>query len=449
MIRRRSSPPRSNSDTSSDTVVSLNTTEPVGQLHPQPWMTATETGAVLAALTANGDEARFIGGCVRDALLRRPIRDIDIAVPMPPQRVMEKLTEAAIRVVPTGIDHGTVTAVIGRQHIEITTLRVDVETFGRRARVAFTDDWVADAARRDFTINALSCTPKGQVYDYFNGIDDLGHGRIRFVGNARDRIGEDVLRLLRFFRFYALYGRPPPNREALAACRAEAHGLALLSGERVRVEVFRTLMAPDPADVMVLMHGEKVLSHVLPEAGDPGRLRTLTWLDTRALRCPGVAPDPVRRLAALLRTDAAGAAAVAERLKLSNRYRNRLVTMATPPWPVSPEVGAIGLRRALQRMGPEAVIDVALLTWAEEMAQEPRRRPGRTAAWVTLLEAAGAWTPIAFPLKGRDALDLGVAHGRRVGRLLKATEAWWEENDYRPDRDACLDKLRTLIAEGG
>ena len=187
----------------------LRSNQPVGKLHPQPWMTAPETRLVLEALAEAGCEVRFIGGCVRDAVLKRPVRDIDLALPLPPDQVINLLRQAGIKVIPTGVDHGTVTAVVSSMHFEITTLRMDVETYGRRAKVAFIDDWSADAARRDFTFNALSCTPDGDIYDYFDGLEDLGHGRVRFVGDARDRIGEDVLRLLRFFRFYAHYGRPP------------------------------------------------------------------------------------------------------------------------------------------------------------------------------------------------------------------------------------------------
>jgi len=192
------------------------------RLAPQPWMTAPETRAVVAALTADGTEVRFVGGCVRDALLGRPVKDVDIATPDRPQRVMELLARAGIRAIPTGIEHGTVTAVVGRTPFEITTLRRDVETYGRRAKVAFTDDWTADAARRDFTINALSCTPDGRLYDPFGGLADLRAGRVRFVGDPEARIREDVLRLLRFFRFYAHYGAAPPDPAALAACRALA-----------------------------------------------------------------------------------------------------------------------------------------------------------------------------------------------------------------------------------
>jgi poly(A) polymerase len=430
-----------------DHTLELPITEPIGKIHPQPWMTAPETRVVLDALTAQGIEARFIGGCVRDALLKRPVRDVDIASPEPPEKVMALLSENGIKVVPTGIDHGTVTAVVEKMQFEITTLRVDVETDGRRAKVAFTDDWIADAARRDFTINAMSCTVNGDVYDYFNGLEDLGHGTIRFVGNARARIDEDVLRLLRFFRFFALFGRPPPDKDALAACRERASGIRLLSGERVRVEIFRTLMATDPADVFQLMWENGILDHVLPEAGNVGRLRMMSWLDTRAIRIDSVAAHPVRRLAALLDTDAGGAEAIAERLKMANRQKARLVTMAAPPFPIDPDAGLHTIHQALRKVGSAAVRDLTLLNWAGELAVTPRLPHSRTESWIELINAADSWEQPQFPLRGRDALASGVHHGPEVGTLLKAVEAWWEQGEYRADREACLEKLKSLIAE--
>jgi poly(A) polymerase len=423
--------------------------EPVGRIHPQPWMTAPETRSVLEALSVAGTDVRFIGGCVRDTLLHRPIRDIDIAVPLPPLTVMDLLRKAGIKVVATGIDHGTVTAVIGRINFEITTLRVDVETDGRRARVAFTDDWIADAARRDFTINALSCTPEGDIYDYFGGVEDLGHGRVRFVGNARERINEDVLRLLRFFRFYAHFGRPPPDTDALAACRERAPDVRLLSGERVRVEIFRTLMAGDPADVFLLMASEHVLEHVLPEAGSVGRLRMLSWLDSRALRIATVHPDPVRRLAALLSTDAGGVRAVAQRLKLSNRQGHRLLVMIDPPFRVDPDSGLETIRRALHHCGAEAVRDLALLAWSAELALTPRLPRSRTDAWIALIATIDSWVPTSFPLKGRDALAAGIPHGPQVGEILKEIERWWEAGDFRATREQCLARLEELLTARG
>ena len=425
------------------------TLEPTGKIPLLPWMTAPETRAVIAALTAEGTEVRFVGGCVRDSVLKRPIGDIDIGTPDPPPKVIELLERAGVKAVPTGIEHGTVTAVVGDARFEVTTLRVDVETYGRRAKVSFTDDWMADAARRDFTINTLSCTPEGDIFDPLgNGFGDLGNERVRFVGNARDRVEEDLLRLLRYFRFHATYGCPPPDADALAACRALAHRLPELSGERVRDELFRILLAPAPADAVVLMSGERVLDHIVPEAGDVGRLRVMAWLDSRAIKFDSVVPDALRRLASLLDTDAAGARALAERLRLSKPQKERLTTLAVPPFDVIAGMSGYQLRRALHRLGADTVRDLALLFWARSLALASRLPRRETEAWKSILEAADAWTPLRLPLKGQDALDLGVAAGPRVGAVLAAVEAWWEEGDYRGGRAACLEKLGALISGG-
>lgn len=423
--------------------------EPTGKISPQPWMTAPETGAVIRALTAGGGEVRFVGGCVRDSIAGRPVGDIDIATPEPPVRVMELLEAAGIKAIPTGIGHGTVTAIAESRKFEITTLRRDLDTDGRHARVDFIDDWVVDARRRDFTINTLSSTPDGDVYDPLGGLDDLGQGRVRFVGVPKERIEEDLLRLLRFFRFQAAYGRPPPDSEALAACRIMAPRLCELSGERVRDEMFRILLAPDPADSAVLMRGIGAFDAILPEAGDVGRLRMLTWLEGSALKMETVAPDALRRLAALLDPGCggAGAEAVARRLRLSNREVDRLAAAAAPVQ-VSPDGDAPELRRTLRRLGAETVRDLSLLAWAGELAVTPRLPAERTGAWRHILEAADAWRPLAFPLRGRDVTASGVAPGPAVGRLLAAVEAWWEDGDYGPGREACLEKLKSLIGDG-
>ncbi|HLB80423.1 MAG TPA: CCA tRNA nucleotidyltransferase [Dongiaceae bacterium] len=407
-----------------------------GRLAPQPWMTAAETRAVLDALTAEGGEVRFVGGCVRDAVLGRPVKDVDIATHDPPERVIALLERAGLKAVPTGIEHGTITAVVGGKHFEITTLRRDVETYGRRARVEFTDDWAADAARRDLTMNALFCGPDGTLYDPFGGLADLRAGRVRFVGEARERIREDVLRLLRFFRFYAHYGRPPPDPEALAAAKALAPLLPTLSGERVCGETFKLLRAPDPAPVFELMAGEGVLARFLPEAANLARLGALV-----AIEAAVAGADPVRRLAALLDGTRASSAAVATRLRLSNRERDRLIGLAEAP-PLSPDLDPAARRRLRHRLGAERFRDLALLAWAGGAAAPPD-----SAAWRDLLAGAD-WTPPAFPVKGKDAVRLGVPAGPEVGRLIAAVEEWWAAEDFRPDRKACLKKLRELAAEG-
>jgi len=418
---------------------------PVGKLAPQPWMDLPETRAVVAALTRDRAEVRFVGGCVRDALAHRPVTDIDIATHDPPERVIALLEAAGLRAVPTGIAHGTVTAVVGQRHYEITTLRIDVETDGRRAKVAFTDDWAADAARRDFTINALSCSPAGDVYDPFEGMADLAAGRIRFVGRAAERIREDALRLLRFFRFQATFGRPPPDPEALDACRALAPLVDQLSGERVRSELFRILLAPDPASAISLMRGERVLERVLPEADDAGRLRVLAWLETTAVRIEGLEPDALRRLAALARTPRSDAPAIAARLRLSNAERDRLATLTAPAIALAPTMDARERRRAFHQLGGAAARDLALLAWAGELAETPHPPKGRNDAWTALVGEASAWTPRAFPLKGRDALALGIPAGARVGEVLAEVERWWIEGDFRAGREECLARLKEIF----
>jgi poly(A) polymerase len=418
---------------------------PTGKIGPQPWMTAAGTRVVVAALTADGAEVRFVGGCVRDAMIRRPVHDIDIGTTDTPEQVMALLERAGIRAIPTGLEHGTVTAIVGDAKFEVTTLRVDVETDGRHAHVAFTDDWIADAQRRDFTINTLSSTPDGDVYDPFGGIDDLAWGWVRFVGVARERIEEDLLRLLRFFRFYATHGRVAPDGDALIACRAMAPRLGELSGERVWGELTRLLLAPDPARVALLMRGERVFEFLLPEAGDIGRLRMLTWLETRAIKMDSVVPDAVRRLAALLDSDAGGAGAVASRLRLSNEQTSRLIALCAPPLEVRSGLTGYALDRALHGHGAETLRDLALLQWAGDLAVDPRQPPETTQAWQDLLNAAQSWTPREFPLKGRDVLALGVPAGREVGALLAEVEEWWTADGCRAGREDCLRQLRDLV----
>lgn len=408
--------------------------ESSAKIEPQPWMTAPETVAVVSALTSKGASVRFVGGCVRDAILGREVKDIDIATHDEPNTVMALLKTAGIKAIPTGIAHGTVTAVIGHAHFEITTLREDVETYGRRAKVAFTNDWKADAARRDFTFNAMFCDATGAVYDPFDGIADLKAGRVRFVGDAETRINEDVLRLLRFFRFHAHYGKGAPDEAGLAACRKLAHLLPTLSGERVAGELLRLLAADDPASVMHLMEREGVLAHVLPEAEHLGRLAALTAIERRL-----GGTDALRRLAATLGASARTAEDVAERLRLSNAETERLIALAAPESPVTATMDAKAQRRELYRLGAARYRDLVLLAWAQAMEKDGKDN----AAFPAMLAAGDAWKPVQLPIKGRDVLALGVENGPAVGRLLRDIEEWWIENDFRPTREECLAKLKS------
>src|SRR5690349_12612045 len=326
------------------------------KIAPQPWMTAPQTGAVIAALAKTGIAVRVVGGCVRAALLGCAIADIDIATPARPEAVIAALEKAGIKPVPTGIEHGTVTAVVSDpeppRHFEITTLRRDVETDGRWARVAFDADWTEDAARRDFTINAIYLDPDGTLHDPVGGIADLEAHRVRFVGEPAQRIAEDVLRVLRYYRFEARFGTGTGDAAARSACRAAAPLLPKLSAERVAQELTRLLAVPDPLPSLRMMAEDGVLAAIVPEASLLDRLQRLVAQEPVS--------DPLRRLAALIETDAAGAAALAERLRLSNDQRDRLAGLARP-WPLDPAGDAQAQRLALYRLGAERYRDLVLL----------------------------------------------------------------------------------------
>jgi poly(A) polymerase len=392
-------------------------------MRPQSWMKRPATRALLAALKG---EARFVGGCVRDALLKRPIGDIDLATPLFPDEVMRRLAAAGIKVVPTGVAHGTVTALVERHPFEITTLRRDVETFGRHANVAFTSDWVEDSRRRDFTMNALYLAADGAIFDYQDGLRDLRRGKVRFVGDPATRIREDVLRVLRFYRFHAWLGRGAADPAARAACRASAPLVATLSGERVQAELMKLLRAADPAATLALMAEDGVLGKILPATRPLDILRRLVRLE-RSLQLEA---DALRRLGAVIAGDAEG---VARRLRLSNAERDRLMALE----------GALDLagdaqahRRHLYRLGGETYIDRVLMIAAASGATRKVR---------SLLAAAARWRKPAFPLSGGDVTALGLAPGPEIGRLLAELEAWWEEGDFRATRRACLAELRRRV----
>ncbi|MCC7048192.1 MAG: CCA tRNA nucleotidyltransferase [Alphaproteobacteria bacterium] len=408
-------------------------------------MTTPATRAVLDAIAAGGAEVRFVGGCVRDACIGRPVKDIDIATPEPPALVMERLKAAGIHAVPTGIAHGTVTAVSEHRPYEITTLRRDVETDGRRAVVAFTDDWRQDAARRDFTFNAMSCAPDGRLYDYFGGRADLAAGRVRFVGDAETRIREDVLRLLRFFRFHAHYGKPPPDADALAACTRLASLLPGLSGERLAQETLRLLAAAEPASVLVLMDERGILKAYLAEATRIDMLRALVTIE-------GISEgtDAIRRLAAMIEGGRPAALAVAERLRLSVAQRDRLAALAAPSAGLSPELSAKARRAAFNRIADGLRSELVLLAWAAATAAKQGQLTRREAEdWRALFDEASAWCRRDLPVKGRDVLALGVPAGPRVGELIDALTAWWEAGDFAAGRAACLAELRRRVEATG
>ena len=416
------------------------------KLPPQPWMTAPGARRILDALTRDGARVRFVGGCVRNALIDAAVGDLDVATPDDPEIVTDLLSAAGLKAIPTGYEHGTVTAVTGDTVIEVTTLRRDVETDGRHASVEFTTDWAADARRRDFTMNAIYADLDGTLFDPVGGVEDLKAGRLRFIGDARTRIGEDYLRILRFFRFHAWYGQGPLDADGLAAVAAMAGGLSQLSAERVQKEIMRLLGAPASAPhlsaTINAMSTSGVLTHVLPEAVHVDRFRHLVILEDAVLQG---AVDALLRLAALTLPTESGptaiacADAVADRLRLSNRARGRLIGLAEAD--LKGELSQKAARRALYRLGAETFADRLLLEAAETDAPETDKLDH-------LLDVSSRWVPPSLPVTGQDVVDAGVPPGPEIGRLLGALEAIWIEQDFRTRRAELLRRLAALLQEG-
>jgi poly(A) polymerase len=397
----------------------------------ESWMRAPETQAVMAAL---GGEARFVGGAVRNALLRQPVTEVDIATPLTPGETTKRLQAANLKPVPTGIEHGTVTAIADGKSFEVTTLRRDVATDGRRAVVAFTTDWKEDAARRDFTMNALYAADDGEIFDYFEGLADLEAGRVRFVGDAATRIREDYLRILRLFRFHAWYGKGEIDKDALHAAAAEKAGIAQLSGERIAKEVLRLLEAENPVPVLRLMASSGILAEILPGNLNIARLERLARIDADNF----FAPDPILRLASLL-SDPASANAVADRLKLSNADRTRLEEVVSGTEKIVSYLSIKEVRKLLYRLGPKTFKDRATLRWAED----PKN--SNAIQWRALLAVADAWDRPEFPLTGREVMAAGVPEGPLVGRILSEVEDWWIDSDFTEDEFSLAERLKAVV----
>jgi poly(A) polymerase len=395
---------------------------------------------IILELSGKGAAARFIGGCVRDAIVGRSVSDIDLATDAVPDRVVEILGGAGIRTEPTGIEHGTVTAIVRDRPYQITTLRRDVETDGRRAVVSFTTDWAEDAGRRDFTINALSADADGSVYDYVDGLADLAAGRVRFIGAAAERVAEDYLRILRFFRFHAGYASGAPDEEALAACRAAAARIDDLSGERIWLELSRILLIDPPGTVFQMMEKAGVLGRLIPIARKIDRLTALAALEGMI----GLDADPIRRLAALIEPTRREASQVAARLRLGRIDTDRLDSLTANRGQCSPDMSEAVLRRSLYRVRTRHFRDLLLLDWSEAIVRD-RAAAMRTAdGWKKILDYAQAWEQPELPVSGEDVMGFGVPEGPAVGEMLEAIEEWWLERAFKPDREACLDRLRLL-----
>lgn len=397
-------------------------------------MTRKAITRLLAALPDGS--TRFVGGCVRNALWGEAVADIDLATTLTPDAVIEALKAADIKCVPTGIDHGTVTAVIKGKPFEITTLRKDVVTDGRRAVVAFTEDWLEDAQRRDFTVNALYATPDGTVYDPLEqGFDDIESRRFRFVGVAGNRVKEDYLRILRLFRFVAWYGREATiTQEALKACRDHKAGLRTLSAERVWSEVKKLLSAPDPSRSIRILLQQDFLEVILPEASNSDGLDHLVRLEARE----DLKPDPMLRLMAMMGREPLSATLLAKRLKFSNREKSRLVSWASDGEVLSHDMTEREKMQAIYRSGKQVILDRTRLRAAGATD------PVESANWMSFAKFATEWTPPDFPLRGSDLMSAGVPKGPKVGKAMKALEALWIRSGFSTEKAQLLAALKML-----
>ena len=391
-----------------------------------PWLAGKPLADLLAALNRDGEEARVVGGAVRNTLLGLPHGDIDIATTASPQEVTRRAEAAGFKPVPTGVDHGTVTVVIGGRPFEVTTLREDVETFGRHATVKFGRDWKRDAQRRDFTMNALSLSADGEVHDYVGGLADLKARHVRFIGDAATRIAEDYLRILRFFRFHAYYGEGYPDADGLSAAIVSRAGLEQLSRERVRMELMKLLLAPHAVGALAVMAEAGLLGSVLGGVPHLAGFSNMAKAEVAA----GFSPDATRRLGALAVWLTEDAERLWQRLRLSNAEHERLAAMGDRWWRVSPQMGEAAARELIYRIGPEYFAERALLAWSRSQAN------AHDDAWRELVTLPQRWAVPVFPLRAADFIARGVEKGPLLGAALERAEKAWVAAGFPMERRA-------------
>jgi poly(A) polymerase len=396
------------------------------------WFEAAPARTLFAALNVKGHETRAVGGAIRNSLMGLPVTEVDFATTATPEEVMALAREAGLKTVPTGLHHGTVTVIVDHHPFEVTTLRQDVETFGRHASVRFTGDWAMDAARRDFTINALYADAAGVVHDPLGGYPDVMARRVRFIGSARERIREDYLRILRFFRFTANYGKEP-DPAGLAACIAERQGLARLSAERVHTELLRILVAREPLRALQPMSEAGFLVALLGGVVRVAHAARLIAIE----EAEGLAGDGLRRLAALALMVEEDAKRLTQRLRLSNAEAARLDTMAAVAPHLAARTSALDLRTALYRLGREHFRDRVLIAWARSGAEPDDGK------WREHLALPERWQAPVFPIKGEDLLSAGMEKGPAIGQNLRALEAAWIASDFTLSREALLQAARS------
>ena len=407
------------------------------RLQDAAWLTQGPLPRLLDVLSGDGEEARVAGGAIRNAVMKLPPGDIDIATTATPEEVIRRVTQAGLKAVPTGIEHGTVTVVAAGIPFEVTTLRVDVETFGRKANVRFGRDWKADAERRDFTMNALTATADGTIHDYVGGLADLEARRVRFIGDPAMRIAEDYLRILRFFRFHAAYGEGEPDAAGVAACIAGRGGLEQLSRERARMELLKLLVAKGAVAALSVMAESGLLVQML--GGVPLIAETARMAELEAAL--GLDADPVRRLAALNVFVVEDAERLWQRLRLSNAEHERLASMGEVWWRRIVPAGDALARPWLYRLGPERYLDRVLLAWARAAAKPD------DATWRALATLPQRWTVPVFPLKAADFMQRGIEKGPALGAVLRAAEEAWIAADFPADSET-IGQIATNAVEG-
>jgi poly(A) polymerase len=404
------------------------------------WLRSKPLQALFAALNRDGGEVRVVGGAVRNTLLGTKVSDVDLATTHLPEQTVRLAKEAGFKPVPTGIEHGTITVVVQGQPFEVTTLRKDIETNGRHAKVAFGTDWKTDAERRDFTINALYATADGDVIDYVGGLTDIETKTLRFIGDAEERIREDYLRILRFFRFFAWYGSGRPETDGLRASARLKDGLNQLSAERVWSELKKLLSAPDPSRAMLWMRQSGVLSAILPESEKWG-IDTIHGL-VRAEADLDWQVDALLRLESIVPPDAARMTELGKRLKMSNAERARLEAWARAD-AIKSETSEQALKKLIYRGSSQAVNDRIRLAYASARQEAAASDEAmiRAGGYSRLLDAVEKYEPLVFPVTGGDLLSLGVEKGPGLGEALRDLETLWIDSGFSLDREALLDKL--------
>ncbi len=400
------------------------------------WFAWPETKKLFGVLAGKGIETRAVGGAVRNTLLGRPVKEVDFASTATPEQVTELAERASLKVVPTGIDHGTVTVIVGKRPFEVTTLRRDVETFGRRAKVAYTDDWAIDAGRRDFTMNALYVSADGALHDPLGGYGEIAEHRVRFIGDAVERIREDYLRILRFFRFNAAYGTAPYDGKGIAACVRERDGLEQLSAERVGAELMVLLAAPGAGDALTAMYDYGLLVSLLASAPLLADFQHLAALEEAI----GAAPDPVLRLGVLVVMVPEDAERLGRRFRLPNADVKRLDAIGSNR-DLSAGSSEEAAKAALYRLGNGGYRDRVLTAWARsgDGPDDPR--------WRQLVELPDRWKVPEFPVKGADLIALGFSKGPRLGKALKAIEDKWIAGGFVGDRAGSLEAARKILGK--